>query len=409
MNAEKDNSPNSYFSISMDLIRIGTPLPYDLFVNASSNDQRLNFVRIFPKGDTLSEEDIASFRKKYPRLYVPESDRDLYLKSLVSSDDFSAEQKSQAIKDTAIQHLDNLFDEKKEFTTEVLNDAIEGCRGTVESMIEVINDFDIKQLQDHISKLSFHDFYTYDHSINVSMYCISIYKIVNPKANHGALVTAGLGGMLHDLGKIKIPTHILNKPDKLDPEEFKVIQEHPLRGSKLLGHDEIEMPDEVDAEVVTRIVLEHHENFDGTGYPNGLKGNSIHIMARITAIADFFDAITTKRSYHEPLSIVEAVGVMKSTVNKKLDPMLFELFANHVGKISDGIANRKLSIDADFDSCMPHRELPVHEEDASQPESKSDDDFGAIRQTESKPQRPKPNEAKKPIKVTVSKKYLKKK
>lgn len=395
----------------MDLIQVEKELPYDLFVNASSNEQRLNFVRIFPKGDTLQKSDIIEFRKKYPRLYVAESERDKYLKSLVKSNAYTAEQKSAAIKDTAIQHLDNLFNEDKEFTTEVLNEAIEGCRGTVESMIEVINDFDIAQLQEHISKLSFHDFYTYDHSINVSMYCISIYKIVNPSANVGALVTAGLGGMLHDLGKIKIPTHILNKPDRLEPEEFKIIQQHPKRGAKLLAKDDIRMPDEVDADIVMRIVLEHHENYDGTGYPAGLKGSAIHIMARITAIADFFDAITTKRSYHEPVTIDEAVEIMRSTTNKKLDPNLFELFANHVGKISENVKNRSFSIDPDFDSCMPHRDLPITiiEKPAEETPAADDKDYGAIKQVDEPKARPEAKSEKKPIKVTVSKKYLKKK
>lgn len=332
-------------------------LPYNLFVNASSNEERLHFVRIFPKGETLQKIDIEEFCKKYPRLYVPEAEREEYLQSLVKSQTCTPEQKSEAIKDTAIKHLDNLFN--KEFTTEVLNDAIEGCRSTVESMIEVINEFDIVQLQEHISKLFFHDFYTYDHSINVSMYCISIYKIINPSASREILLTAGLGGMLHDLGKINIPTHLLNKPGKLEPKEFKILQEHPDRGNTLLGNDDIQMPNEVDAEIVSKIILQHHENYDGTGYPNGISGSSIHILARITAIADFFDAITTKRSYHEPISIEEAVEAMRSTVNKKLDPNLFEVFASHIKKISNSVKTRKLSIDDSFDACRPYRELPL--------------------------------------------------
>ncbi len=394
----------------MDLIQLNEPLAYNLYVNASSNESRLNFIRIFPMGDSLTIDDVENFRRKYPRLYVAEGDRDNYLKTLVQNGSYSPEQKSEAIKDSAIQHLDNLFNSDKEFTTEVLNDAIEGCRGTVESMIEVINDFDIKKLQDHISKLSFHDFYTYDHSINVSMYCISIFKIVNPNAKRGAMVTAGLGGMLHDLGKINIPTHILNKPDKLDEEEFAIIKEHPTRGEKLLQQDEVEMPDEVDPETIRRIVLEHHENYDGTGYPMGKKGSAIHVMARITAIADFFDAITTKRSYHEPISIEEAVAVMRSTVNKKIDPNLFELFATHVGKISENMPNKVFSIDPNFDACMPHRDLPIQSETReSETIDTNPDDYGGIKQVETKRPPPSQTKTKKPIKVKVSKKFLKKK
>ena len=325
---------DSFFSISMDLITTGEPMPYDLFVNASARESRVHFVRVFPKGDTLTDRDLAELKRKYPRLYVPEIQRDVYLRSLVRTPGFSDEQKSQVIKDSAIRHLDTLFSRQKEFTSEVLNEAISGCRATVECMIDVIQDFGIRKLQDHISQLSFHDFYTYDHSINVAMYNIAILRVVNPDASRDDLLTAGMGGMLHDIGKVHVPTNILNKPDKLTDEEFRQIRKHPETGREMLVDEEVTMPPTVDASVVMRIVNEHHENFDGTGYPNRCTGPELHQYARITAISDFFDAITTKRSYHEPLSTEEAVAVIGKTKGRKVDPDLFELFAAHVGQIS---------------------------------------------------------------------------
>ena len=99
------------------------------------------------------------------------------------------------IKDSAIHYLDKLFDTDKEFTTEILSETLQGCKTTVESMVDVIKDYDVSKLQSLIASLSFHDFYTYDHSINVSMYCIfTLFTALKPNAPKEEIVLAGLGG-----------------------------------------------------------------------------------------------------------------------------------------------------------------------------------------------------------------------
>src|SRR5690606_13206199 len=133
-------------------------------------------------------------------------------------------EKSAVLKTSAIRYLENIFSPEETLTSEILSQTISDCRDVVENMVDVLQNYDIDQLRDLIGSLSFHDFYTYDHSINVSMYCILIYQALNPHASRENIVHAGLGGLLHDLGKIKIPTEILNKAGKLDDDEFNEIK-----------------------------------------------------------------------------------------------------------------------------------------------------------------------------------------
>lgn len=347
---------NNFFSVSFDLIVLNRSIPYDLYVNSSKSESKDKYVRIYPKNDSLSIEDLKLFKKKYFQLYVHESQREEYLKSLIHCSGVSDEQKSEIIKDSAIHYLDKLFEPDKEFTTEILSETLLGCKTTVESMVDVIKDYDVSKLQSLIASLSFHDFYTYDHSINVSMYCIALYTAMKPNAPKEEIVLAGLGGLLHDIGKIKISTEIINNPDKLTDEEFNVIKKHPDYGFHLLDENACDC-EGVDFDIIKRIVHEHHENFNGTGYPQKLAGLDIHLLARITSIADFFDALTTKRSYHEVLPTEDAIAVMSKSVGKKLDPELFNLFTTSVKQlVLSGKVNRELP--EEFDPCQPQNLLP---------------------------------------------------
>jgi HD-GYP domain-containing protein (c-di-GMP phosphodiesterase class II) len=372
-----DTKP-SYFSVRHDLIQTDEPVLFDLFINSSVVKGKEKFVRIFPSGGSLSREEIEGFHKKYFQLYVSEEQRKFFLKSLVKSkvDDV---QKANVIKDSALEYLHNIFDKDKEFSTELLSKNIEACREVVESMVDVLDHHNIDSLRNLIGNLSFHDFYTYDHSINVSMYCIQIYRSVNPKATRRELIHAGLGGLLHDLGKIKIPTHILNNPGGLSNEDYQTIKLHPDYGLDLLLGGHCEVSEDIDLKVIARVVHEHHENFDGTGYPKKLKGkDEIHLLARVCTIADFFDAITTKRSYNEVLSIQDAMNTMRKFRSIKLDPEIFDIFDRHVRYVRAESA-KDLRLSDSFDPTLPYAKLPL--EDVRNFEKEMD--FGKIKVVDS--------------------------
>ena len=352
----KENKDYSYFSISFGLVLLDKELPYDLYINSSTHASREKFVKIFKKENILNSEDLHTFKDKYYQLYVREDERELYLKSLGVVEGAADVEKAAVIKDSAIQYLESLFDEGHEFSNEVLDEAIQGCRDSVESMVDVIQDYSILEVQYLIADLSFHDFYTYDHSINVAMYSISILKALKPDAGRFELLMAGMGGLLHDLGKVKIDTRIINNPGKLSEDDFQVIKKHPEYGRELLNEHQCSH-DEINFDLIKRVIGEHHENFNGTGYPNRLKGKEISVLARITAIADFYDAITTKRSYHEVLPTADAIEVMARSVGRKIDPKIFEIFRKNVNVVLEGKSH--IELPDDFDPCQPKNILPL--------------------------------------------------
>ena len=136
-----------------------------------------------------------------------------------------------------------------------------------------------------------------------------------------------IGAMLHDVGKLVIPSEILNKPTRLSDDEWTLVRQHPSVGVEMLA--DIEFPWDV-----RPIVESHHERWDGKGYPHGLAGESIPLTARILCIADVYDALTSERSYKKALSHGEAIDIMRHDVGRQFDPELFALFEEIAGEIA---------------------------------------------------------------------------
>ena len=133
---------------------------------------------------------------------------------------------------------------------------------------------------------------------------------------------------LHDIGKVGIPDKILLKPGRFEPEEFEIMKMHAELGAKMLeGADEFPV-----LKAGHVIALEHHEKWDGSGYPRGIKGKDIHLYARIITIADVFDALSSKRCYKEPMPLEKVLGIMKSDAGTHFDPELTKLFLDNLDK-----------------------------------------------------------------------------
>lgn len=128
---------------------------------------------------------------------------------------------------------------------------------------------------------------------------------------------------MHDIGKIGIPDSILLKPGKLDPEEWDIMKTHPTIGAEIIGDHDSSL-----LRMAKSIALNHHEKWDGSGYPNGIKGDDIPVEARIVTIADVFDALTTERPYKKAWSIEDAVNHIRKGAGSHFDPGLVPIFLN---------------------------------------------------------------------------------
>jgi putative two-component system response regulator len=131
---------------------------------------------------------------------------------------------------------------------------------------------------------------------------------------------------LHDIGKIGISDAILLKPDRLVPSEFEEIKRHTLIGADLLTRAAATLPSADYLEMAIRIARHHHERFDGTGYPDGLAGESIPLAARIVAVADVFDALTSDRVYHKAILPAEAAIEIERSAGSQFDPVVVDAF-----------------------------------------------------------------------------------
>jgi diguanylate cyclase (GGDEF)-like protein/putative nucleotidyltransferase with HDIG domain len=129
--------------------------------------------------------------------------------------------------------------------------------------------------------------------------------------------------LLHDIGKLAVPEHILSKPGPLTPEEFQKIRAHPKVGADIISAVPFPYP-------VSPLILSHHERWDGKGYPAGLKGEEIPLGARILAVVDYFDALMAERPYHKAMSYDAAMGLLQQEAGKGLDPVVVEKFIEHL-------------------------------------------------------------------------------
>ncbi len=170
----------------------------------------------------------------------------------------------------------------------------------------------------------FRDIETGQHILRVSFYSRRLAELAGLSEDDIDLIF--FASPLHDVGKVGIPDAILLKPGKLTREEFEIVKQHTIIGERIL--EGAEKYPTINAGKI--IAGQHHEKWNGTGYPRGLKGNNIHIFGRITAIADVFDALINKRIYKPAYPIEKAISIMKSEREHHFDPDLLDLFLQNI-------------------------------------------------------------------------------
>jgi putative two-component system response regulator len=213
--------------------------------------------------------------------------------------------------------------------TRVQNLDIVDIQLKIESLLK------IKRLTDNLEKaeniikslakaVEYKDYYTKGHADRVSNFGEIIAKKMH--LDQELINDITLSGLLHDIGKIGVPDNILNKPDKLSAVEFEIIKRHPLIG------EEICLPIK-SFEKVREIIRHHHEKLNGTGYPDGLKGTEISLGSRIIAVADIYDALTSRRSYRNQISHENSIKILKeSALKNEIDKEVVDVFLGYFEK-----------------------------------------------------------------------------
>lgn len=193
--------------------------------------------------------------------------------------------------------------------------SFSGVKNNCQPLVDVIASHDFDLILEGVKN---HDDYTYAHSMRVATFLSLLGNEAGFK-NDEQLILAS-GGLLHDVGKMMIPHHILNKPGRLTDEEFEIIKTHvPETIDYLKRAGDIPKP-------VFIIAEQHHEKIDGTGYPNGLKGKELNELARMAAVVDVFSALTDRRVYKDPMPMDKALKIMREEMTNHLDQKYVIMF-----------------------------------------------------------------------------------
>lgn len=280
-----------------------------------------NGIKILSENQSLTAEHISRITALgYSGLYIVDQ---------ISSDIAVKEVISSQIKNQAIQSLKNLFVASPTSDISTYQDEINFLRDTLEQVINEL--IDSEDLIINLVDLKIYDDYTYFHSLNVAILSLIIGNALKlPKA---LLTELGIAAMLHDIGKKFLPIELLQKPTTLTNEEFAIIKQHPTLGAEFIKNYYPTI-----SELSRTGILQHHERFNGTGYPNGLYKNDISIFGRILAVCDVYDALVSKRPYHEPYLPSDAMDFLLGGSGSIFDSGVVNVFSRKVALYPVGTA-----------------------------------------------------------------------
>ncbi|MBW5416341.1 HD-GYP domain-containing protein [Pseudomonas sp. MAG002Y] len=225
-----------------------------------------------------------------------------------------------------IERARQLCDSAKTAVKCMLEDARMGRVVEMGDAMDLVKDISLSVVRHpnaliSLARLKTSDEYTYLHSVAVSALMIATAKVLG--LDESKTRQAGLAGLLHDVGKMAMPLHVLNKPGKLTDEEFTVMRGHPDAGRRILTAWQAD-------ETTIDVCHHHHEKYDGSGYPHGLAGEEISLMARIATVCDVYDAITSNRPYKTGWNPADAIKRMAEWKGH-FDPHVFQAFVKAVG------------------------------------------------------------------------------
>ncbi len=304
-----------YIPIPLETITVKTAPDFNLYLYQGGG--RYTFYRekhtVFRKEDALN-----LMNNNNKSVYVAASEYSKYqaylsknLDKFLSNADTPLEHRAKTLYSISTKLLKEIFRRPRR------QENIEIGKGLVNNTIKfLLHD---KGAFSSLFSIRSHDYYTFTHSVHVSNLLIAFAKKMSFDDNDLEII--GIGGLFHDIGKSYIPLDILNKKGPLTKEEFTVMKRHVYLGNKILAHSEVmDKPSK-------HAVIEHHEKYDGTGYPRGLSGVEISPIGRMAAIVDIYDALSSRRSYKEAFDPFSALSLMKDNMSEQLDMDMLKIFA----------------------------------------------------------------------------------
>lgn len=292
---------SKYIKLRLNSLYPASPVPFDLFVYV--HDKYIHYLRA---GDMLPALKIAKFERTAPDQFfiqvqdVPKYKQ--YVREHMLSSRLKPVEKAVLLRESSMALVEELFENPD------IKQALEESKQVITQFIAFM-DSDPDAMASLIG-LSSHDFYTYNHSLDVGIYSLGLGKIVGFKGEE--LHELGQGALFHDIGKRQVDVDIICKSGPLSDDEWAQMQKHPQFGLALMEEFKV-------SEAIRACCFEHHESFQGNGYPQQLPGSEIHPMARIVAITDTYDALTTKRSYNNPMMPSDALKFMREKLSARYD------------------------------------------------------------------------------------------
>jgi HD-GYP domain-containing protein (c-di-GMP phosphodiesterase class II) len=251
----------------------------------------------------------------------------VYISDEISNDIYIDDVVSEDVRIKAVNAVKNIFVSQEKLDSREFTKNVDKTKMLVENIVEQI--FKNKRLMVNMVDLKIFDEYTFFHSVNVSVLSVAIGTQMN--FNREELYKLGLGGVLHDVGKVFISKEILDKTSKLTEDEFDRIKEHSA-----LGYDYLRRKFDIPKECSLG-VLQHHEKYDGTGYPDKIKSDSISLYGKIISVADVYDALTSDRPYRKAMLPSEAMEYIMGGSGTLFDPDVAFSFTRKVAVFPVGI------------------------------------------------------------------------
>ncbi len=311
-------------TLSLDYLSSERDVPFDLYLlGIRRRDDSTTLLKILDRGQRPSKNGLAHLRRSgLEKVYFKRGDQTDVVDYLVEmADDLVKEEKvvvdikAKLIHDTANHLIEQAVTDPR------LGRNVDRCKKYVDQVAGfVAGDQTAVQC---LTEILATDYSLYSHSVNVCLLTIAFADFIGLSNREVTLL--GVGGMLHDIGKRAIPSEVLNKPSQLTENEWRIVREHPLRGFLTLR----ELPSFPPPAL--KLVRSHHENLDGSGYPDGLDSDNLDRTVRIIRIVDAYDAITSERQYRAALRPLEGVQIIHQETAKQVDQEVLRSFIRFLG------------------------------------------------------------------------------